>query len=307
MKPKVLVTGASGFLGRNLADRLRAVGSYELLLTGGHEDIALGITKLDLTEPADTEAKIARFAPDVVCHIGALVDLSRNFDVARKTADINIVGTINLLRALTPHKPRKFIFASTEEVYGEGEVPYKEQGNVMPPSPYAATKLTCEHLMRLYAGEAFNQGYALRIGTMYGPYLPSHRLIAQIIGKALRGDEIPLTSGTKKRDYVFVGDIVDAILSAIERKNTFSYEIINLGGGVAITLRQLAEAVIRLTASRSILRLGTIPDRIGESDEWLLDNGKAADMLGWEPKTKLEDGLKKTIAFYKTHNVAYER
>ncbi len=301
MKQKVFMTGATGFLGKNLLSHLRGGGEYEILATAGHEDDNLGIRSLDLTDEKAVYKEVTSFAPDIVCHVGALVDLSRNFEVARKTAEVNIIGTTHLLLALKDRPAKKFIFASTEEVYGQGVIPYRENAITYPPSPYAATKRTCEHLLRLYKDSAYAGCYVFRIGTMYGPYLPDHRLISQIIKKALRNEEIPLTSGTKKRDYVFVGDVVDAIARAMSREKPVGYEIINIGGGEPITLQELADRIVQLIGSSSVLRLGAIPDRIGESDEWLLDNQKAATILGWKPETSIKNGLVKTIEFYKTH------
>jgi len=297
---KVLVTGASGFLGRNLIKRIAEEHSYDLLAVGGHADSDSGIIPLDLTDADKTRQTIQSFAPDFVCHVGAVVDLTRSFDVARKVAQVNILGTINLLKALSEKPAHTFLFASTEEVYGDGLVPFREGNPTYPPSPYAVAKSTGEHLLRLYAGKAFTSGYSFRIGTMYGPHLPQSRFISLMIQKALKNEEIPLTSGTKKRDYVFVGDVVCAFLLALKRRSADALEVVNIGGGVSISLKDLAEKILELSGSSSMLRLGAIPDRIGESDTWLLDNTKAQELLGWKPATDISAGLVQTISFVKS-------
>ncbi len=295
MRQKILITGASGFLGRNLVSRLRKADDHEVLAVSGRGDEGSGIGPLDLTDASKTCMLIKRFSPDIVFHVGAIVDLTRSFEVAKTTAEANIVGTLNLLLALVAKPARTFVFASTEEIYGDGVVPYREDDEPHPPSPYAVTKHTCEHLLRLYAGRSFQTGVALRIGTMYGPHIPPHRFIAQIIDKALNNAEIPLTSGIKKRDYVFVEDVVDAFVAAANMRSASPFMILNIGGGRSIALKDLAAMIITLAQSVSILRLGVIPDRIGESDEWLLDNAKAASYLNWKPKTHIAEGLRKTI------------
>lgn len=290
MNKRILVTGATGFLGKNLLDRL-----------SGDSDYTVFAERFDLTKSDEVFSYIHAAKPDIVYHLGALVDLTRSFEIARKTITANVIGTTNLLSALSKHPVEKFIFASTEEVYGEGKLPYKEGNLESPPSPYAVTKLTCEHLIRLYAPQIARQCLVLRIGTMYGPHQPDHRFIYQMIQRALHNEDIPLTSGTSKRDYVYVSDIVEALLLALEVKNIRQFERINLGGGQSATLKDLASAIVKTAGSSSRLRLGAIPDRIGEAKEWLLDNQKAKEILGWEPKIDLESGIKKTIEYYRNN------
>lgn len=297
---KILVTGATGFLGKNICIKLLSM-SYmgNIHMTGGHEDVESNIQKLDLTNFAGVSAYIKEIRPDVVFHIGGLVDLTRSFDVARRCVDINIIGTTNLLEAISNYPPKCFILASTEEVYGEGMIPYKEESTTYPPSPYAISKLAAEHVCRMYAIQYGFPAFIFRIGTMYGPYQPEHRFIRQTIKRALANEDIPLNSGIKKRDYIYVEDVVDAMLKTIEVHDPHGVEVINLGSGTNMTLKNLVEKIVMLTNSTSILRIGQIPDRISEADDWLLDIIKAKKVLDWEPKTDIEAGLKATIEFCK--------
>lgn len=284
MKQKILITGATGFLGKNLSGRL-------------HED-TIYTKKFDLTKKHEVFSKINEVKPDLVYHLGALVDLTRSFDIARNTIEANIVGTTNLLLALETYPAKKFIFASTEEVYGEGTLPFSEDDSVNPPSPYAATKVACEHLVRMYTGKSFQTCLIFRMGTMYGSNQPGHRFIVQMLEKALKNEDIPLHSGTKKRDYIYVGDVVDALISAKDR-DLNGFDIFNIGSGTMISLKQLAEYIINVSGSSSRLQMGSIPDRIGEADEWLMDISKAKKILGWEPKTDIQTGIKETIVWMK--------
>lgn len=295
---KILVTGATGFLGKNVCKRLLSMpGMADILMTGGHEDIETSIQKLDLTNFVNVSDYINETRPDIVFHLGGFVDLTRTFDVAKRCINVNVIGTTHLLEALSRNPPKCFILASTEEVYGEGDIPYKEENTTYPPSPYSISKLTAEHMSRMYAIQC---GYPLiifRIGTMYGPHQPEHRYIHQTINKALANEEIPLNSGTKKRDYIYVDDVVDAMVKVFELKRYHGVEVINLGSGTNMTLKSLVEKIVRLTNSTSTLRIGQIPDRISEADDWLLDIVKAKKILDWEPKTDIESGLKATIEF----------
>lgn len=284
MKQRILVTGATGFLGKHLLERLK------------EDDLCT--KRFDFTKKQDVFSYISESKPDVVYHLGALVDLTRSFDIARKTVEANIIGTTNLLMALEKHPVKKFIFASTEEVYGEGKIPFKETDSVHPPSPYAVTKVMCEHLALQYMPKT---SVVVRIGTMYGPHQPSHRFIYQMIEKALKNEDIGLTSGIKMRDYIYVGDVVDALVMAKETKCTSAFEIINIGSGHMTSLKYLAEKIIQVSGSSSRLQAGVIPDRIGEADQWLMDIAKANKLLGWTPKTDIETGLKQTIMSKKAY------
>jgi len=218
-------------LGSRLAASLKKSGITPIL-TSATADTARGIERLNLADGDAVIRSVTRWMPGIVYHTGALVDLTRDFDIARKVAAANIIGTTNLLLALRQNPPVRFIYMSTEEVYGRGVLPYRENALVLPPSPYAVTKMAAEHMCRMFANEQGISVIVMRAGTMYGPGQPIHRYIAQTIVKALKNEDIPLNSGTKKRDYVYVDDVVSALVAAGEAKMPSLYEVINLGGGV---------------------------------------------------------------------------
>lgn len=301
MKTRILVTGASGFLGVNFLHSLKEDTGYDITAIARHADDESGVIPVDLIDFDAVRSVISDVRPDIVFHLGAEVDLSRSFAVARKTAESNIIGTLHLLAALAMYPVKRIVFASTEEVYGQGSLPYSETQEPQPPSPYAVTKLTGEHLMRLYTGKSAAQSLVLRIGTMYGPHQPSHRFICQMIEKALNNEDILLNSGNKKRDYIYVGDVVAALRKAEKARLERPFDVINIGGGHAISLSDFAHELVSAAGSRSRLRLGVVPDRIGEAQEWRLDITKAEHVLGWKPVTDITNGLIKTIDHYRAH------
>ncbi len=298
MKNKILVTGASGFLGRRLTKRLLAE-QETVYLSGGHELKNLYIHKIDLANLDELQKTIREFGPTVIYHLGALVDLSRDFEIARKCIEINIKGTLNLLEACRNYPPKLFVFLSTEEVYGEGIVPYRENQLINPPSAYAVSKVAGEHLVAIYAQEVGFPALILRVGTMYGPQNSLSRFISQVTIKALRNENININSGTKKRDYIYVDDVVEALTVAKEKKFKDLVTIVNLGGGKSYRLLDLVKKIIRITKSKSKIMAGVLPDRSLEADTWLLDNAKARSVLGWQPKTTLEEGLKKMVSYFR--------
>lgn len=302
MGNRILITGATGFLGRQLVKRLMMYKEM-VYLTASHDLKNLNIHKANLTNLDELKKLIKEVKPTIVYHLGALVDLSRDFKVAQRCIEINIKGTLNLLEALNRYPPKLFIFLSTEEVYGQGTIPYQENQLVSPPSAYAISKVAGEHLTSIYAQELGFYSLILRVGTMYGPENSLSRFISQIILRALKNEDIAINSGKKKRDYIYVDDVVDALIAAKDAKLKDLTTIINLGGGRSYQLLDVVKKIIKKAKSKSKIMLGVLPDRSGEADMWLLDNSKARALLSWRPKTSLEKGLKQTVSYFKREMV----
>jgi UDP-glucose 4-epimerase len=298
MNKRVLITGATGFLGRNVLSALQRAGA-DVVAISQQGDATQGIDQVDMRDAQQVQACIKSVKPQIVYHLGALVDLSRNFDIARRAVEANIISTLNLLEALTYYPADRFLFSSTEEVYGEGRTPYKEDDPVFPPSPYAVTKLACEHLIRMTGTSIARHSIVFRIGTMYGPHLPEHRFIYQMIHKALANEDIPLNSGTLTRDYIYVVDVVDALLRASEVPLSSVFDVLNITGANEYSAVDIAQKIIDVCGSTSRLRIGVIPDRIGEAQHWKSDTAKARQLLQWIPETDLDSGIEKMIHFYK--------
>lgn len=289
VREKILITGASGFFGSHLVKRLKKEGN----------DIYTD--KFDLTNGKKVRKTIAKINPSVVYHMGAIVDLSRNFETAKKCFDINIGGTLNLLDALKNISPCRFIYTSTVEVYGSNPLPYREDQLPDPPSPYSISKVASESLIKLYAQERGYEYFIFRIGTAYGSQQPSFRLIPHIIIRALQNKDIELNSGIKKRDYIDIDDVILALEMSIDKNVKKTNEILNLGGGESYMLKDLVNIILDITKSKSKVKYGVFADRSLEAEEWLLDNSKAYKVLGWKPKTSLRNGLGKMITYYKSH------
>ncbi len=299
----ILVTGATGFLGSHLVPSLSEhFDTSHLIFTANHDDAGKSIQKMDLTHADGVALFLADHKPSIVIHAGGYVDLSRDYETALKCIRHNLIGTTNLLEALKTTPPSLFIYISTEEVYGTNRLPYKEDDLTNPPSPYAVTKLSAEYMCRIYSKAFSIPSLVIRVGTMYGPNQPKHRYIMQTIEKAVANEPIPLNSGVKRRDYVYVSDVVDALVKAITGVKRKGFEIINIGGGVTLTLRDFVNKIVQLTGSSSALQIGAIPDRISEADEWLMDITKAKALLGWEPVTDFDTGLLKTIEWNQKSN-----
>lgn len=287
MKQRIFITGATGFIGSHLLRRLESSGFHVSSFKG------------DLCNLSEIKKAVYESKPSAVFHLGAIVDLSRNYETAVRCIDINIKGTLNLLESLRDLPIDRFVYTSTEEVYGESVLPYTETQVPNPPSPYAVSKIAAEQLIKLYACELGFSAFLFRIGTTYGPNQSASRFIPQIILKALQNSDIPLNSGKKKRDYIFIDDVIDALLLALTVKTTQKVETYNLGGGKQYSLKEMVSEILMLTKSTSQPLFDEFPDRIFEADEWLLDITKAKALLSWQPKVSLKEGLEKMINSYR--------
>lgn len=292
------MTGATSFLGRRFLAYL-SKQKVDVFATASGENKNLKIQKMNFLFPEEVKETISRARSSVIYHIGGLVNLSRDYEVYKNCLEINTIGTLNLLESLRDYPPKKFVFISTEEIYGNSNIPYTEESKVDPPSGYSISKLAAERLCMIYAKEFKFQLIIARIGTMYGPGDRIHRLIPQIIVRAINNKQIDLNSGLKKRDYVFIDDVVEALIRIKEATFNNGVNIINISGGRSYSLRKIVDLILSFAKSKSKVFYGQIPERLGEADEWLLDIHKASKLLNWQPKTTIGEGLRQTVDYFK--------
>lgn len=293
-----MITGATGFLGRHVRQRIPQK-KYSLFLTSTLGDEKEGILKMDITDENQVQKVFSSVRPSIVVHLAAYVNLSRDYEVGVRCLIINMMGTLHVLEAAKENSIKKFILASTEEVYGDGSIPYKEEQMVSPPSLYAVSKLAAEQTVRLYSNLYNFSAIVFRIGTMYGPLDFPSRFIPSIIIKALQNKPIPIATGKKKRDYIYVEDAAKALFISIEKNLEEPFTVLNLGGGESYSLLTVIKKIISICRSKSQIQFNAMSERLLEADEWLLDNNKVKEILQWNPETAIDEGLLKTIDYYK--------
>ena len=306
---KVLVTGGAGFIASNLVDNLISqehdVVIIDNLTTGKEENINSKATfyKEDIDNTESLEKIFAEEKPDIVNHHAAQVDLRRSVRDPLYDAQVNIMGSLNLINVSSKHNVKRFIYASTGgAVYGEPRyLPVDENHIIDPQSQYGVSKHTVEHYLFVFA-QTHNLPYTvLRYPNVYGPRQDPHGeagVVAIFTEQMLDGEQSTVFGdGTKTRDYVYVGDLVNANMSAMFNEADLSGEIYNLGWGKEIKDIEVFEAV------RDALGLSLEPlfdeKRPGEIDRICLTNTKAAKGLGWSPKVEFQEGIKLTTDFYK--------
>ena len=297
----VLVTGGAGFIGSHVAEGLAARGEDVVVLddlsSGKRENLPEGIELVegDIREPLD--ALFARVQPATCYHLAAQIDVRVSVARPDHDAEINVLGTVNLLQAALEHGT-KVVFSSTGgAIYGECERPASEEAPRMPIAPYGTAKLAAEEYLATYNRLHGTKHVSLRYGNVYGPRQDPHGEagVVAIFFNKLRDGETPKVfgDGSQTRDYVYVGDVVRATLAAAQRDGG----VYNVGTGRETSVVELLELCQRIAGTSVDPELA--PPRPGELQRSVLDPSRAVDELAWRPERSLEDGLRETWEFFK--------
>ncbi len=308
LKGKYLVTGGAGFIGSHLVENLVKQGHevrvLDNFLTGKRENIAEFLAEIDLIEGDIRDLDTCRKAVegmDFVLHEAALPSVPRSIEDPVLTHAINTGGTLNLLWASKENKVRKFVFASSSSVYGDDEIlPKKEGLEGVPLSPYAVTKLAgekfCQVFSRVFGLPTASLRYFNIFGPRQNPLSQYAAVIPLFITKIIQGERpVIFGDGKQSRDFTYVANIVEANRLAIQAPE-ISGEIINVACGDKTTVNQLFES-IRQILQKDIRPIHEEP-RPGDIRHSYADIAKAQEVLEYEPKISLSEGLRETIRWY---------
>jgi len=298
----VLVTGGAGFIGSHVVERCLAaehrVAVVDDLSTGRRENVPPGarLHVQDIRDP--TLADVFRSeAPDAVIHLAAQAAVSRSVADPRLDAEINILGSLNVLECCRRTGVRRLVYASTGgAAYGDTEkLPTPEDHPTRPSSPYGVSKVTVEQYLACWGGLYGLSTVALRYANVYGPRQSPHGeagVIAIFTARILRGEPCIVNGdGLQTRDYVYVDDIAEANALALDRPDVTGP--VNLGTGVATSVLELFAALRAAAGGRAEARHG--PPRPGEQRRSVLDATRARVLLGWTPRVALAEGLQRTF------------
>ena len=303
---RALVTGGAGFIGSNLVDALLARGDevtvVDDLTTGRRENLdgALAggaeLLEQDIRDAGALAGVFERARPDVVFHLAAQIDVRRSVSETAFDARVNVEGTVNMLEAARGAGVRRFVNTSTGgAIYGEGRIlPAPEDHPVAPEAPYGQSKFAAEGYCDLYARLHGLSTISLRYGNVFGPRqdpLGEAGVIAIFCGSLLAGKRPTIFGdGRQTRDYVYVGDVVEANLVAAESEVAGP---VNIGRGEPVSVLDLVAALGRL--ARRDLDPELAPRRPGELQDIHLDTSRARAELNWKARVELEEGLERTL------------
>lgn len=297
MSPRALVTGAAGFIGRSLADRLQSEGWEVEGLDREHAGAPAlaAFHALDLSDYEGVRAAVESSRPDVVFHLAASRDRSRGVAAYRTAIETNLFGTLGIAEALiAADGGARLVAVGTAEEYGAARCPYREDTAELPVSAYSFSKLAATQLLEVLARMEGLRATVLRPSIAYGPGQGPDMFVAALVSALVSGHEFPMTAGEQTRDFVYVDDLVDALVAAALAENAVG-RVVNIGSGEQVSIRRVAELAEQLAGTSDLVRPGTVPYRAGEQMSYCVDPTLAAELLGWRARTPLEEGLRRTI------------
>ncbi len=305
MKKIVIITGAGGFIGANLTHRLVKENCEVHVITRPNSSLwrlktikkRIIVHEGLLHNKKKLSQHIKKIRPSSLYHLATYGSYPMQQNVQRMI-DTNITYTQNLLEAVKDIPYTRLIVSGASTEYGKKNKPMSESDKLEPINTCAATKAGATYLCQLFAKTFHKPLIIFRLFNVYGPYEEEGRLVRSVIEFSLQGKPIKLATGREARDLIFVDDVIDAFLHGGQRKK-IEGDIFNVGTGKQTTILQLAKKVISLVGHDSPIQIGAYSGRPWDTYYWKADMRKTKKILGWEAKTSLDDGLKKTIHWYK--------
>jgi nucleoside-diphosphate-sugar epimerase len=305
---RIFLTGATGFVGSRLSKRLIKEGcevhisvrkSSSLWRIEDVVDYCISHT-IDLTDFEGVKSLIGKIKPDIIFHLAAYgVDYQQQN--IYQAVNINITASINLFKVLLENKGSRFIHTGTSLEYGHKNKPISEYDLPNPTGVYGITKSASVQLLSFMSKQAQHGNLViLRPFGIFGELEGSHKFFPLVIDKLSRGLPVQMTGGEQVRDYIYIDDLIDAYLMAavVPLKNVA--EIINIGSGKGISLKEIALNIAKqIGVDENLLQFEVLPYRSDEIMYSVANIEKAKNLLGWKPKTSLEKGIENMIRWYK--------
>jgi UDP-glucuronate 4-epimerase len=311
---KVVVTGGAGFIGSHVTRGL-ADGGHEVAIIDNFSDFyspeikranvaglngRAQVFEADICDIGEMQSIFANGKYDAVIHLAARAGVRPSINNPRAYIETNITGTYNLLEAARAAGTKRFVFASSSSVYGLAtKVPFSEDLPLPQTlSPYAATKLAGEQLCGNFANLHDMRVACLRFFTVYGPGQRPDLAIHKFTDMIERGQAIPkFGDGNTRRDYTYIDDIVQGVLGALKYDGA-PFDIFNLGESETTTLNELIDSLESALGKKAVIE--QLPEQPGDMPRTCADISKARRLLGYDPHTKIADGIPKFVAWYRS-------
>lgn len=317
---RVLVTGAGGFIGSHLVERLIAEGATVRAFVHYNSRNDPGLLALipeptlrqveivagDLRDPVVVRQAIQGCG--IVFHLGALISIPYSYRHPYEVAETNLMGTLNVLQACREDQVRRMVHTSSSEVYGTAlRVPIDEDHPLQGQSPYSASKIGADKLAESYYCAYDLPVVTLRPFNTYGPRQSDRAVVPTIISQALREREIYLGNLDARRDLTYVTDTVDGFIKAATTDGVEG-QTFHLGTGCEVSIRELAEKIFRIVGREMQVKVD--PQRLrperSEVQRLVADPSRARETLGWEARISLEQGIKQTVAWVQNNLDLYQ-
>jgi nucleoside-diphosphate-sugar epimerase len=300
----VLVTGASGFIGRNVCHALSGCGARITAFVGrdrATDILANDIRSVNLQDCAAVEREVRRAGVNYVVHLAAKRIPGDDMQGFHASYEANLFGTLNLAGCVVGlGKLHRFVYLSSAEEYGRAPVPFQAGRREAPLTAYGLSKLAATQLLQALAVTHGLPIAVLRATVVYGPGQAPSMFVPALVRALVDARRFPMTTGEQSRDLIYVDDVVDGILRALVFP-TASSDVLNLSANTPMTVRDVALLAAKVVGdgAQALLDFGAIPYRQAEVMEYWADNTAARAAIGWMPNVSLEDGLKQTVAHYR--------
>jgi nucleoside-diphosphate-sugar epimerase len=293
---RVLVTGASGFIGRALCRRLAGemVAVQAVSRGEGEVEHAAKTWRVDLADPRATHQLIVDTHPDYIVHLAGHVVGARDLHNVAPSFRDTLHSTVNLLTAATEHQCDRLVLAGSLEEPFEGDLT-----QAVPSSPYAAAKFSARMFAKMFHALYQTPAVMTRIFMVYGPgQRDLNKLIPHVALSLLRGQSPQLTSGRRMVDWVFVDDVIEGLVRTLQAPG-LEGETVDLGSGILTSVQEIAEKLCHLHGGTVKPLFGSMPDRLLEQERFArVDHTR--ELLGYAPCTPLEEGLSRTLEWYRS-------
>ena len=299
---KVLILGGSGFLGSNLIQALKNIAGHiysiqKNYIPSNNLDQNISYMYIDMSNAKKLDKAIKSIMPDYVFNVSGYIDHSPFYKGGYEVIKNQYLETMNLLDSLNGINIKSYIHTGSSDEYGLDFSPQVENRRESPMTPYSASKVAVNHILQAISKSDNFPSVILRLFIVYGPHQSKGRLIPDVITNLLSEKEINISSGKQKRDFCFVDDIVDAFLLAANSKEAIG-NILNLGSGESIEVKELVQKIESKIGLGKVI-YGGREIRANENLDLYPDITYAKKVLEWHPSTNIEDGLDKTINYYR--------
>lgn len=312
VRDKYLVTGATGFIGSNVARYFLKRG-YDVTVFARKGSCAwrikdivrdLSVRVVDLTDKAAVQRAVKRTKPDVIVHAasyGGNPGQTETDTIFRA----NDLGSRHLYEACRAHGFKIFINTGTSSEYGIKSTPMKESDTLCPMTDYGVSKAAATLFFRELALREKQCIVTLRLFSPYGYFEAAERLVPSVILSCLSGRAPLVSAPGNVRDFVFIEDVLDAYGKAVKNRARISGEVLNIGQGQQHSVAQVVGCVSRLTGLKAAPKWGQAKSRVFEPEQWQANIRRAKELLGWQPRHTLTEGLRKSIGWFKDNLELY--